>query len=91
MTTFVSFAPQAQSVPPFQTPVTLDGATYNLIGWWNILGRWYFTINDQSGNNIFTGALTGSPDATAIYLAPGVFQVSTLLYRSSTGNFEVNP
>ena len=91
MTTYIPFQPQPNSFPPFQATVTLDGTTYSLTATWNLMGRWYFTISDQSGNQIYMGALVGSPLESAIYLAPGIFQTSTILYRTSTGNFEVYP
>lgn len=69
----------------------MDGAQYSLTGWWNLIGRWYATIADQSGNVWWTGALVGSPDDENIYLAPGVFSASTILYRGSSGNFEISP
>lgn len=91
MTTLIPFQPQTNATPPFQATVMLDGGTYSLTCWWNILGRWYYTIADQSGNPVYTGALVGSPDTSDILLAPGIFQTSTLVYRTSTGNFEVSP
>lgn len=91
VTTYISFQPQPNTSPPFQAPVTLDAGTYSLTCWWSILGRWYYTITDQSGNVIVTASLVGSPDDAAIFLAPGIFQTSTILYRASTGNFEIVP
>jgi hypothetical protein len=92
MTTYIAFQPQANTAPPFQTPVTLDGTTYNLVCWWNIYrAGYYYTITDQGGMVIYTGALVGSPTSSNIYLAPGIFQTSTMLYRSGSGNFEINP
>lgn len=91
MTTLIAFQPQNNNSPPFQSPVTLDGATYGLSCSWNILGRWYLSIADQSSSVVYYGALVGSPDDFDIYLAPGIFQTSTILYRTSTNNFEVNP
>lgn len=91
MTTFIAFQPQASTSPPFQTAVTLDGATYALSCTWNLMGRWYFTLATQSGIPVYTAGLIGSPLNGDILLAPGIFQTSTILYRESTGNFEVNP
>lgn len=91
MTTLIPFQPQQNTSPPFQSPITMDGNTYGLTCWWNLIGRWYYTITDQSGNTVYTGGLVGSPDNYSIFLAPGIFQTSTLLYRASTGNFETNP
>lgn len=91
MTTLIAFQPQNGASPPFQSAVMLDGATYVLSCSWNILGRWYFSIADQSSNVIYYGALVGSDDDYDTYLAPGIFQSSTILYRTSTGNFEIEP
>ena len=92
MTTLVPFLPSNVASPPFQATVTLDGTQYSLTATWNVYrGDWYFTITDQSGNVTFNGALIASPPDYDIYLAPGIFTTSTILYRDSTGNFEINP
>jgi hypothetical protein len=92
MTTIIPFTPSNNSTPPFSTPLTLDGTSYAGSVTWNITGqRYYLQILDQSGNQIWTGALVGSPLGYDIPLAPGIFNTSTLLYRADTGNFEVTP
>lgn len=91
MTTYVPFAPSQSALPPFQTTLTLDGSAYTFSAWWNLLGRWYFTLTDASQDTIYTGAMVGSPDDASAFLAPGIFQSSTLLFRSSTQNIETNP
>lgn len=91
VTTYVPFTPSTTLLPPFQTTLTLDGTAYTFSAWWNLLGRWYFTLTDTSQNPIYTGAMVGSPDDASVFLAPGVFQASTLLFRSSTRNIETNP
>lgn len=92
MTTLVAFTPSNASTPPFSTSITLDGASYNLQCFWNVYrGGWYYSLIDTSGNTITTAALVGSPPGTNIYLAPGIFTTSTLLYRDGTGNFEITP
>jgi hypothetical protein len=92
MTTFIPFAPNNSISPPFQTVVTLDGASYTALVTWNIAGqRWYMTLQDQSGNVAWCGAMMGSSLSYDIYLAPGVFSSSTILYREDTGNIEVAP
>lgn len=92
MTTLIAFAPSNNSNPPFSTPLTLDGASFTGSAVWNIVGqRWYFSITDQSGANIWFGAMVGSPLDFDIFLAPGVFATSTILFREDTGNIEVNP
>ncbi len=89
--TVIPFQP-ANSSPPFQTVVTLDGANYALTVTWNVYGqRWYVTIMDDNGNIMWNGAMVGSPLTSSIFLAPGIFTSSTILFREDTGNFEVNP
>ena len=59
---------------------------------WNITAqRWYLTLTDQNSVLVWNGALVGSPLNADIYLAPGIFTTSTLLYREDSGNFEVTP
>jgi hypothetical protein len=88
----IAFAPNNQVSPPFSTIFTLDGQSYAGSVTWNVYAqRWYLTLSDQGGNVIWNGALVGSPLDANIYLAPGIFTTSTLLYRESTGNFEQNP
>lgn len=91
MTTLLPFNPQPTSSPPFQSAVTLDNATYGLSCWWSLLGRWFYTIADHSGTPVYTGALVGSSTNNSVFLAPGIFQTSTILYRTGTGNFEITP
>lgn len=92
MTTLISFTPSNISNPPFSTVVTLDSNSYTASATWNLAGqRWYLSLTDQSGNNIWTGGMVGSPLTANIYLAPGIFATSTILYREDTGNIEVTP
>ncbi len=92
MTTYIQFTPQPNQSPPFQTNMTLDGQSYTAIALWNFAGqRWYLSLIDQYNNTAWYGALIGSPLNANLYLALGVFQTSTLLFREDTGNFEVNP
>lgn len=92
MTTLVAFQPNNSASPPFRAVFTLDGATYTGAATWNVMAqRWYFTLSDQNGNVVWNGALVGSPLTANIYLASGIFETSTLLFREDTGNFEQNP
>jgi hypothetical protein len=92
VTTFVAFAPNNQQSPPFSAVFTLDGTQYNAAATWNVYGqRWYLTLTDQAGNLAWNGALVGSPLDADIMLAPGLFTISTLLYREATAQFEVSP
>lgn len=92
MTTLIQFNPNNLSSPPFSTSLTLDGTPYVGNVTWNIYGqRWYLSIVDQSGSVKWSGAMVGSPLGYDIYLAPGIFTSSTILFREDTGNIEVNP
>jgi hypothetical protein len=92
MTTIIPFAPSATQTPPFQVTVTLDSQPYNLTTMWNFAGqRWYASLTNASGNNMWYGALVGSPLGYDIYLAPGIFTTSTILYREDSGQFEITP
>jgi hypothetical protein len=98
MTTYIPFTPSQISAPPFSTQVTLDGTSYTLSCFWNSYrggtsgqSGWYYQLTDQSGNVVITAALVGSPDNAPIYLAWGILTSSTLLYRTSSGNFETVP
>ncbi len=90
--TVIPFTPNNSNSPPFSAIFSLDGTDYAANVTWNIAGqRWYLSLYDQSGNNVWTGALIGSPLTANIYLAPNVFSTSTVLYREDTGNFEITP
>jgi hypothetical protein len=84
------FLPTNASTPPFQAQVILDGNPYNLETRWNIYrGDWYVSLVDQSGSIVCNQPLIGSPPNANNLLFPGLFKTSTILYRPSTGNFEV--
>lgn len=90
MTTLVPFNPNPSASPPWRTIFTLDGASVVGTATWNVFAqRWYLSLTDQSGNNLWTGALVASPEGFDIQLAPDVFRNSTILYRETSGNFEV--
>lgn len=92
MTTLIKFAPSSNSTPPFKETFTLDGQSYTGVATWNFAAqRWYFSLTDYTGKTVWNGALVGSPESVDIYLALGIFQSSTILYRAGTGYFEVNP
>jgi len=90
--TTIAFLPNNASTPPFQAQVILDGNPYTLAAMWNLYRAfWYVSITDQSGNLVCNQPLIGSPPTSNIYLFPGIFTTSTLVYRPSTGNFEQTP
>jgi hypothetical protein len=90
VTTLVAFQPSPSQ--PFQFQATLDGNPYNVIVTWNIFGqRYYVNVYDPSMNLIVAEAMTGSPLGYDIDLVWSYFTTSTLVWRPSTGNFEVNP
>ena len=164
MTTLVPFVPSQSA--PFTFSPTLDGTVYTAIvtwNFWDLGGRWYVNLYDQSQTRVFTLPLIGSQaqttassmtwaagvvtvtvpgtlpysigaiapytianavpsayngafqcaitgpmtftyaltDDPGLCTAPGAFSIdvsltggyfaSTLVYRQSTGNFEINP
>jgi len=90
--TIIAFTPSLTAAPPFSANVTLDGASYTLLVFWNIYSaRWYVSLTDQFGNLTINQPLIGSPPNANIYLFPGIFTSSTALYRPSTSNFEITP
>ena len=91
MTTYVPFNPINNGNVPWKGQFTLDGQAYTAQASWNLFGqRWYLSLF-AGGTVVWFGPIIGSPLDFDIPLAPGVFQTSTLLYRSDTGNFEVSP
>ena len=92
MTTYIQFLPNENQAPPFTQAFVLDGVSYSGTATWNFAAqRWYFTLTDQSGALVWNGALVGSPTGMDIFLAPDIFDTSTILYRTDTNMFEVNP
>ena len=90
MTTYTQFSPQSNV--NFQFNPTLDGVTYIAICTWNICqGQYYISIFSTARNLIMIRPMTGSPDNFDINLLFGYFFTSTLVYRVSSGNIEVNP
>lgn len=90
--TTIPFVPSTKAIPPFSTMVTLDGQSYLLSTVWNLAGqRWYINLTDSNGNIVLNRPLTGSPMTASLNLVFGLFTTSTLVYRTDTGNFEVNP
>lgn len=89
MTTFY-FNPQPTQ--NFTFSPTLDGVTYVAMCTYNVYGqRYYISIFDTSRNLIVYQPVIGSPPNFDIDLVFGFFKTSTLIYRASTGNFEVSP
>lgn len=89
MTTLTSFVPSPYQA--FQFQATLDGSTYNVTVTWNLYRQgYYINIVSLTGVVIVTRAMVGSPTGYDISLTKGYF-TSTLVWRPSTGNFEVSP
>ena len=88
----IPFTPSNSSVPPFSVIMTLDNNQVQANVTWNLSGqRWYLTLTDQNADILWNGPLIGSPVDYDIYLAPGIFTVSTLVFREATNSFEVSP
>jgi hypothetical protein len=91
--TLIPFSPSYNTLFTF-TAVLTDFSgnqnTYVFTTPWNIFGqRYYVTCVDQQGNHIFTVPMIGSPDIFDIPLSAGYFSTS-VLYRTSSGNFEIS-
>lgn len=87
--TLVPFQPS--STQPFQFQAVTDTATYTVIITWSLAGqRYYFNLYDLSQNLIASMAMVGSPPGYDIDLAYGQITPATIVFRPSTGNFEVN-
>jgi hypothetical protein len=90
MTTFTTFTPS--NISPFQFSPTLDGITYNAICTWNVYSeRYYINIYTQTRTLIMSRPIIGSPNNYDINLLFGYFKTSTLVYRTSSNQFEVTP
>jgi hypothetical protein len=90
MTTIVQFSPSPRQAFSFQA--TLDQQVYQLQVRWNTFGqRWYLQCLGTNGVLIFNLPLIGSPDNGSINLIGGYFQVSQMVFRYSTQQFEITP
>ena len=90
MTTLIYFDPQ--STVNFQFNPVLDGINYIAVCTWNSYSsRYYISIYDSSRTLIVSRPIIGSSNDYDINLVFGYFTSSTLVYRASTGNFEINP
>lgn len=85
--TYIPFTPSATANFTFQA--TLDGKVYNVIVTWNLFGeRYYINVYDSLQTLILSLPIIGSPDNYNISMTKGYFTTS-LIYRVSSGNFEV--
>lgn len=90
MTTLTQFTPQINQNFTFQP--TLDREQYNVVVTWSLFGmRWVINVYTLQDVLILQKPMTGSPPDYDIDLIKGYFTTSTLVYRVSTNNFEVNP
>lgn len=88
--TLTPFVPS--NVAPFQFQPTFDGNTYTVLVKWNLSGqRYYIEIYDLTATMLVAKPLIGSPPNGDINLIYGYFETSTMVYRTSTNNFEVLP
>lgn len=86
----VNFTPSATSA--FQFNPTLDGVPYVAICTWNLYGqRYYINIYNTYNTLVMSRPIIASPDNYSINLLTGYFTKSTLVYRASSGNFEITP
>lgn len=90
MTTLVTFNPS--STANFQFNPTLDGVDYVAVCTWNSAApRYYISIYDTARTLIMTRPITGSPDNYDINILFGYFTTSKMVYRVSSGQFEITP
>jgi hypothetical protein len=90
MTTLIHFSPA--STANFQFNPVLDGQTYTVICTYNNYSpRFYFNVYDNNGNLIVSRPIIASPDNYNIDLVKGFFTTSSMIFRASSQNFEINP
>ena len=90
MTTLTQFIPTVNQ--NFSWQPTLDGAQYTAVVSWSLFGqRWILSVYTLQGALVVQKPLRGSPVNYDINLIQGYFDVSTLIYRVGTNNFEVAP
>ena len=93
MTTYIDFFQPPNAL--FQFNATLDGNQYLVQTPWNVYRQdYYIFIFDQSGNRVLALPRIGSPpgyDINLISIRPDLFTTSSLVWRPSTGQFEVGP
>lgn len=93
MTVFIDFFQPPNAL--FQFNAVLDGNQYLIQTPWNVYrGDYYVFIFDQNGNRVLTVPRIGSPpnyNINLISIRPDLFTVSSLIWRPSTGQFEVGP
>jgi len=90
MATLTQFTPTVNQNFSFQP--TLDGQQYTVLVNWSLFGRrWIVNIYNLQNALIVSKPLTGSPLDYDINLIEGYFTTSTMVYRVSTNNFEINP
>lgn len=93
MTTLVAFLPNQLTGFAFQP--TLDGIAYNANVKWNTFEqRWYLAVSSADGVLAINTPLVESPDNFNIDLVQASSTptfASTIVYRNSTGMFEINP
>ena len=88
--TLIAFNPSPNA--NFQFNPVLDGITYIAICTWNIYSEaYYISIYNSSRTLIVNRPIVASPDNYNINLVFGYFITSTLVYRASSGNFEITP
>lgn len=88
--TVVPFRPSL--LTPFTFQAVTAAATYTVIITWSLAGqRWYFNLFTLSGVLVASMAMVGSPPNYGTDLAYGQIAPATIIFRVSTGNFEVNP
>jgi hypothetical protein len=76
----------------FSFQATLDGGTYRMLVTWNVFGqRWYLTCLTANDQLVFHQPVISSPDTGNINLLAGYFLTTTMVFRDTGHNFEINP
>lgn len=90
MTTLTQFTPTINQNFSFQP--TLDGQQYQVVVTWSLFGqRWIVNIYTLQNVLVVSKPLRASPMSVDLNLIKGYFTTSSMIYRTSTNNFEVSP
>jgi hypothetical protein len=91
--TLVQFSPPTSGM--FQFTATLNSQPYTIQVQWNYAGqRWYlnfFEGTNTTGTPAYSSPLVASGDSVNYNIALQLGGPSTVIYRHSTGNFEISP
>ncbi len=88
----VTFQFNPQQFQNYTFNPVLDGVNCVAVCTYNIYAqRYYISIYDTARTLIVINPIIASPDNYDVDLIYGYFNISTLIYRGSSNNFEVTP